>query len=455
MLQSEVELKQRRPYQKPAIVRHAVGRMNPYGSMRSAAPFTHLDGRAIQAMMDEFGSPLWMVSEATLRRQYRKLARAFELHYPRTVIAYSYKTNYLGAICSVLHREGAWAEVVSGPEYALARANGVKGEHILFNGPLKQRDELRRAFAEGARVNLDSLEEIALAEEVARQLGQRLAVGLRVNVRLDANPWDRFGLNLENGEAAEAARRIVGSPHLRLRGLHCHIGTYVLDPNRYGLALERVLDLCHLLRQQHRVEVEDLDLGGGFAAGNSLHGEPLPAEYACPAAEDYARAIGPRLLAAGFENLPILFLEPGRFLVDEAMHLGTSVVSNRRLGNGSRGVVVDAGVNLLYTANWYRHDIVPAFEGGGMLEEATVFGSLCMQIDILRHGVPLPPVRRGDPLVVKRVGAYNFSQSWQFIQTRPAVVLVGAHGVELIRARESWQDWRRLEQIPARLRLPG
>ena len=329
------------------------------------------------------------------------------------------------------------------------------GENILFNGPLKHRDELRRAFGEEARVNLDSLEEIATAEEVARELGRQLAVGLRVNVRLDAAPWDRFGLNLESGQALEAARRIIGSPHLRLRGLHCHIGTYVLDPNRYGVALDRVLDLCGQLRAHHQVEIEDLDLGGGYAAGNSLHGEPLPAEYACPTAEQYAEVIGPRLMAAGFEKLPILFLEPGRFLVDEAMHLATSVVSNRRLSNGARGVVVDAGVNLLYTANWYRHEIVPAFEARGMLEEASVFGSLCMQIDILRHGVPLPPVRRGDPLVVKRVGAYNFSQSWQFIQTRPAVVMVGRHGVELIRARESWQDWRRLEQIPARLRLPG
>ncbi|MEW6283983.1 MAG: hypothetical protein AB1758_35550, partial [Candidatus Eremiobacterota bacterium] len=236
------------------------------------------------------------------------------------------------------------------------------------------------------------------------------------------------------------------SRHLELRGLHCHIGTYVTDPGRYARALDKLLEFV----AGQGLSLEDLDIGGGYAAGNSLHGEPLPPEYSCPTAEQYAEAVGSRLLAAGFRS--DLFLEPGRFLVDEAMHLATTVVSNRRLASGTRGVVIDAGVNLLYTSNWYRHEIVPAQEEcDGLTEEANVYGSLCMQIDVLRLGVPLPPLRRGDALVVRNVGAYNFSQSWQFIHARPAVVMVGPHGVEVVRERETPADIRRLERVPARL----
>ncbi|MEW6282211.1 MAG: diaminopimelate decarboxylase, partial [Candidatus Eremiobacterota bacterium] len=165
-------------------MRHSVGRMNQFGRLRTAAAMPRVDGHEIRALLEEFGSPLWILSEETLRRQYRKLRQAFELRYPRVNIAYSYKTNYLAAVCSVLHQEGAWAEVVSGMEYELARANGVEGSRIVFNGPLKTRDELRRAFAEGARVNLDCFEEIQLAEELGRERGAPVSVGLRVNVRL-------------------------------------------------------------------------------------------------------------------------------------------------------------------------------------------------------------------------------------------------------------------------------
>lgn len=435
-------------YERPSITRHAVGVMNQFGRSHSTRPQTHVEGRSLQMLLEEFGSPLWMLSESTLRDNYRRLHEAFSRRYPRTIIAYSYKTNYLSSVCSVLHQEGAWAEVVSGFEYDHARTLGVPGERIVFNGPCKRKEELRRAMLEGARLHADCMEELSEMEQLA---DRKVKIGIRVNLQANAQPWDRFGFNLESGQALEAVRWLSSSSRLELAGIHCHLGTYLTDPGVYGRALDKLIPFMLKLKSDYGVKIEWLDMGGGLASRNVLHGTYMPAEYACPSFEQYAEQICSRLLSSELD-LPILFLEPGRSLVDEAMHLGCRVLSNRRRGEGRRALVLDAGVNLLYTATWYRHEIVPGVDSGGLLEEMDVFGPLCMQIDCLQLGVSLPPLRRGDPVLIRKVGAYNFSQSMQFIQLRPAVVMLGSEGVELIRRREIGDDVRALEQVPGRLR---
>lgn len=435
-------------YERPSITRHAVGVMNQFGRSHSTRPQTHVEGRSLQMLLEEFGSPLWMLSESTLRDNYRRLHEAFSRRYPRTVIAYSYKTNYLSSVCSVLHQEGAWAEVVSGFEYDHARTLAVPGERIVFNGPCKRKEELRRAMIEGARLHADCMEELSEMEQLA---DRKVKIGIRVNLQANSQPWDRFGFNLESGQALEAVRWLSSSARLELAGIHCHLGTYLTDPGVYGRALDKLIPFMLKLKSEYGVKIEWLDMGGGLASRNVLHGTYMPAEYACPSFEQYAEQICSRLLSSELD-LPILFLEPGRALVDEAMHLGCRVLSNRRRGEGRRALVLDAGVNLLYTATWYRHEIVPGVDSGGLLEEMDVFGPLCMQIDCLQLGVSLPPLRRGDPVLIRKVGAYNFSQSMQFIQLRPAVVMLGSEGVELIRRREVGDDVRALEQVPGRLR---
>ncbi|GMU55012.1 MAG: diaminopimelate decarboxylase [Candidatus Xenobia bacterium] len=434
-------------YERPSITRHAVGVMNQFGRSHSTRPQTHVEGRALTMLLEEFGSPLWLLSEATLRDSYRRLQEAFSRRYPRTVIAYSYKTNYLSSVCSILHQEGAWAEVVSGFEYDHARTLGVPGERIVFNGPCKRKEELRRAMEEGARIHADCLEELSEMESLATR---RTPMGIRINLQVNSQPWDRFGFNLESGQALEAVRWLASSAHLELKGIHCHLGTYLTDPSVYGKALGKLIPFLQKLKSDFGVKIEWLDLGGGFASKNVLHGSWMPAEYACPSFEQYAEEICSRLLSSELD-LPTLFLEPGRSLVDEAMHLGCRVLSNRRRGEGRRALVLDAGVNLLYTSAWYRHEIVPGVDSGGLLEEVDVFGPLCMQIDCLQLGVSLPPLRRGDPVLIRKVGAYNFSQSMQFIQLRPAVVMLSPEGVELVRRREDGSCVRALEQLPHRL----
>ena len=131
---------QKQFYEKPTIIRHTVGLANKFGRAPNAIPFPRVDGVPIRSLLQQYGSPLFIVSEQTLRRKYRDMKRAFSLRYPKVQISYSYKTNYLSAICATFQDEGVYAEVVSGFEYEIAKSLNVKGENIIFNGPHKTKE---------------------------------------------------------------------------------------------------------------------------------------------------------------------------------------------------------------------------------------------------------------------------------------------------------------------------
>lgn len=440
-------------YEKPVIIRHSVGLANKFGRAPGTIPMSRIDGVAVRDLVERYGSPLYVVSEATLRKKYRDMHRAFSLRYPRTQIAYSYKTNYLSSVCATLHQEGAWAEVVSGFEYDIARSFNIPGQHIVFNGPYKTRTELKRAITDGAMVNIDSTDEMYLLEDIARELGRTIDVGVRVNMELNYPPWDRFGFNVESGQAFDAVKRMMSNKLLNVRGLHIHAGTYIDNVETYRQMAEKLVDLYRNLQTALNLKLHYWDIGGGFASINTLHTSYLPGAQTAPTFDQYAEAVGPTLLRGPFlpAEAPLLILEPGRSLVDEAMHLITTVYSTKRLGNGTKAYVVDAGVNLLFASFWYRYDVIPGQDAGPAVEESVLYGPLCMQIDVIRPSVPLPQLRTGDLLVVKNVGAYNFSQSMQFIQPRPAVVHIAEGTAHDVRERETTEYIRSLERLPKHL----
>jgi diaminopimelate decarboxylase len=438
-------------YERPVIVRHTIGGMNKFGATPPVRPMTHFDGAPVADLVAAYGSPLFVFSERTLRERYRDLRDQLARRFARHTIAWSYKTNYLGAICRVFHQEGAWAEVVSGLELQKALAGGVPGTQVLFNGPYKTAADLELAFHQGVHVHFDHLDEVALAERVAQRLGVTPEVGLRVHVsELPVPAWDRFGFNLESGRALEAARRLQRGGRLQLRTLHCHMGTFIQDPDAYRLAARALGGLARSLDRDLGVRVDTIDLGGGFASHNTLHAQYLPGEEAAPSLGQYVERI-----AAGFEEVytgaevPRLVLETGRALVDDAAVLVATVVGNKRLTDGRRAVILDAGVNLLPTAWWYRHAVHPAQEVHGTAESTVFYGPLCMNIDVVRDRILFPPLTAGDRVVVSHVGAYNVTQWTQFITARPNVVMVspsGAHAV--IRRAETLETLLQQEETP-------
>ncbi len=412
----------------------AARRANPLNAMPDsrtdilAAP----SGSAPAAdLMRQFGSPLFIVDEAALRGAYRAMRGAFAQAGIDARIAYSYKTNYLPAVCAILHQEGARAEVVSGMEYALARSLAVPPADIVFNGPAKRRADLERALGEGALVVIDGFDELEAVISIADGLDRPAPVGLRLD--LGAGGWSRFGVRCDNGDALRAMRRIAGAPNLRLALLHHHAGTDHRDPEVYFRAAERLRRLFGEATAL-ALEVASIDFGGGFPADRPL----------LPFAAAIARGLG--------ADRPQVAIEPGRALVERAMRLACTVIAVKQLPGNNGAVITDAGNNLLPPVCPNSPRPIRAAAQSGKARPTAVFGPLCMPEDRLAEAAMLPPVRPGDTLVVEEAGAYTLSQSSEFTAPRPAVVLLGPFGPELIRKREDWHDVMAPCELPARLR---
>jgi diaminopimelate decarboxylase len=447
---------------KPTLAPHRVGFVNKYGPNQKRSWRDEIDGVGVDDLIQRYGSPLFVVSEQRLRHNARGLLRAFSSRYPRVRHSWSYKTNYLGAVCNVLHQEGAWAEVVSEFEYQKARALGVPAPRILFNGPHKHRRILEQALHEGAHIHLDHLDELYLIEEIAGTLDRRVDVSLRLNFDTGySETWGRFGFNVESGQAMDAAWRIANSEHLNLVGLHSHIGTFVLDARAYGAQVRIMCAFMAEVEARTGCHIDHFDVGGGFASANALQGIYLPPDQVVPSIDQYAEAICEPLLEAtharesGGRHRPWLFLETGRAVVDDAEVLVASVIANKRLRDGRRAVILDAGVNILFTAFWYNHDVTPTRPLRGVPEDTVLYGPLCMNIDVMRNSVLLPPLDIGDRLIFSPVGAYNNTQWLQFIEYRPNVVMIHEDGNHsIIRAAEDLAVVSAQEKLPDHLRHP-
>ena len=220
-------------------------------------------------LLKQYGSPLYVISELRLRQDYQNFQQAFCWPDLDTQIAYSIKTNYLPAVCSILRDEGAWAEVVSGVEYQLVRQLGIPAAEIIFNGPHKTKEELELALGEGAIVNLDNMDELFAVEQIADSLAQPVRLGIRISFRFGMAPWTKFGFNDENGDCQRALERIAGNPNLQLELLHHHGGTFLLIHEIYAKATDRLIDVARRARALG-LSPTMIDLGGGFPSKNSL-----------------------------------------------------------------------------------------------------------------------------------------------------------------------------------------
>lgn len=414
---------------------------------------SEIDGIKVSSLIEEYGSPLFVFSEKNIREVHAEAKRAFETRYPKVQFAWSYKTNYLDAVCSIYHDEGSWAEVVSGFEFEKALSNGVNGSQILFNGPDKSKDDLIMAIKNNACIHIDHFDELYLLIETSRELQMKARVAIRINMDAGIYPiWDRFGFNYENGDAWNAINRIMLAESLELIGLHTHIGTYIMVQSAYAIAASKLANLYMAIHRKFDYWLKYIDLGGGFASKNTLKGAYMPGNETCPSFDDYAEAISNALISSEIphENLPVLFLETGRALIDDAGYLLTTVIANKRLNSGRRSMIVDAGVNLLFTSFWYNLGVYPTRELGNA-EESTIYGPLCMNIDVVRDAIVFPQVKTGEQLVIERVGAYNITQSMQFITYRPNVVLIDMEGkTHIIRKKEGLETFKNSELNPKR-----
>ena len=246
------------------------------------------------------------------------------------------------------------------------------------------------------------------------------------------------------------------------RMLHSHIGTFILDPRAYGAQLKTLCALMEEVEADGGTRLDYLDIGGGLPSRNALRGIYLPPEQVVPDREECAEVICKAFLEGTAHRLergedrPTLIFESGRAVVDDAQVLVASVVGRKLLPSGCPAVILDAGINLLFTAFWYDHDVRVASPPRGEPRETVLYGPMCMNIDVVRASVQLPPLLPGDPLVISPVGAYNNTQWMQFIEYRPAVVMVHPdRAVSVIRTAEDLESMCAHERMPGHLRLPS
>lgn len=427
-------------YEKPTITKIDFAMASKYGSpMKAQRVRTHIDGVSIHELTHTYGSPLFVFSQRKIESLYTTLHTAFASRYPNVTFGWSYKTNYLNAICRIFHSLGSIAEVVSEFEYQKARSLGIEGRDIIFNGPYKPYDALKIAVQEGAKIHVDNLFEINDLEKIADELGVHIPIAIRINMDTGVYPqWSRFGFNYENGEAYEAVGRIYTGGKLSLVGIHTHIGTFMLDPNAYKIATTKIMRLKEEVERDFGAIIDYIDLGGGFASKANLKGMYQSADVIVPTADEYAHAITDTIhLMNKSEHLPKLYLETGRALIDEAGYLITSVHGYKRFPDGKKGYILDAGVNILYTSSWFNFTVELDRAYHGLNEPSVLNGPLCMNIDVIEESIMLPPLDRGSCLILSPVGAYNYTQAMQFIRYKPSVVLIDNVGqAHLIKAMD-------------------
>ncbi|MFZ4464675.1 MAG: alanine racemase, partial [Bacteroidales bacterium] len=274
-------------YERPLIKKLESNMPNKFGMRTEYEPVLNIEGIAVKELIAKYGSPLFVISEKKIRKNYQHAVQAFETRYPRVQFAWSYKTNYLSAVCNVFHQEGSWAEVVSGFEYDKAILNGVPGNKIIFNGPDKSEIDLRKAITNDSLIHIDHLDELYLLQDIAKSSKNKPKVAIRVNMDTGVYPiWDRFGFNFENGQAWDALNKIMFSGNLELVGLHTHIGTFMLSPNAYAVAASKLANLAQKLQQKYDHEIKYIDMGGGFASKNTLKGAYLPGTDTNPSIDE-------------------------------------------------------------------------------------------------------------------------------------------------------------------------
>jgi len=405
-----------------------------------------LEGVPLNAIADSLGTPCWVYGAATLRTRFRRLAAAMTpigAH-----IHYAVKANDHLAVLSLLHREGAGADVVSIGEFLRARAAGIPAADIVFSGVGKSTDEISRALGEGVgQINVESAEELATVDAVALGIGLTANVVLRLNPDVDAGTHAKITTGRLDNKFGVAAEILVGlykqaasMPGISMRGIALHIGSQIFGTTAYRAAFTVARNLILRLRADgHRVHI--MDCGGGLGIGyrDEESGDPVA----------WAGAI-----RAAFGDLDVkLMIEPGRWLVGPCGVLLAAVTVTKTSGTRSF-VVLDAAMNDLLRPALYEawHGIVPlsATNARRSPVPVDVVGPVCETGDTFARDRMLPSLRPGERVALLDAGAYGAVMSGVY-NSRPLlpIALVDGDRWATIRARQPVEELWAAEWVPA------
>ena len=407
----------------------------------------HAEDVPLPEIVSQVGSPVYVYSTATLLRHFLLFDEA--LSWGPHLVCYAMKAASNQAILKTLAKAGAGMDVVSGGEYARAKAAGVPGERIVFSGVGKTRTEIRTALTGGIRqFNIESEPEMEVISEVAVTLGLTAPVTIRVNPDVDAKTHakiatgkseNKFGIPI--ARAREVYARAADLPGLKVVGIDVHIGSQLTDLEPFRLAYRKVADLTHALREDGH-DIQRLDLGGGLGIPYTRSNEapPLPT--------DYGQMIREELGDLGCE----IEIEPGRLIAGNAGILVSEVIYLKQ-GEGRDFLILDAAMNDLIRPAMYdaHHDIVPVIEPAPATEQSTydIVGPVCESGDTFAKGRTMPPVAPGELVAFRSAGAYGAVMSSEY-NTRALVpeVLVNGDQFAVIRRRPSFEEIINRDTLP-------
>jgi len=400
----------------------------------------------LEKLSYDYGDSLYLLDSQRFERNYDEFLKAFRDIYPKTFIAYSYKTNYIPKLCELINRKGGYTEVVSGMEYDLAIKLGVPIQKIIFNGPYKNEKTIKKCLLGGGIVNIDSLYEIDIVEKIAQKNpGINMSIGIRCNFDIGEHMISRFGFDINKKDFYHAFDRLKRLNNTSVKGLHCHF------PNRNIESFAtRVDKMLHLSNQLFSSPPEFIDIGGGFC-GKMNESLKKQFKYKIPSFQEYAEVI-----AIKFRDLykhlneskkPKLLLEPGTALVSNAMKFVVKVIDIKTIRNktiatvsGSKYNIISpssAGINLPITVYRKSENDRHYIE----YDSIDIAGYTCIENDYLYKGYNRS-LEIGDYVVFDNAGSYSIVLKPPFILPNCAIVEYNSKKktYEIIKRKEENED---------------
>jgi diaminopimelate decarboxylase len=403
----------------------------------------------------EFGTPLYVFDELTLRSKIAELKTEFGKRYDGTTVIYACKAFINKALAMIFMGEGLGLDVVSAGEISIVRSAGFPLDKAYFHGNNKTAEELRMALDWGiGRIVVDNFYELDMLGKMARERGYKPNILLRISPGVDphthqytitGNVDSKFGFPRVEGE--EAVTTAMSLSNLNLVGLHFHIGSLIFEVEPYVQAIESILEFASEMKRKHGFELKELDVGGGFGVRYTLESQDTPIS-------SFAEAITSTIISKcrGLDLvLPKLVIEPGRSIVGQAGVALYTVGVVKDIPGVRRYVSVDGGMadNIrpaLYGAR--LEAVIASRMTEKIANKSTIAGKFCESGDILIRDIVLPEPVAGDILAVAVCGAYSIPQASNYnASLKPAIVLVKEGKARLIRRRETFDDLTRCDVV--------
>lgn len=402
-------------------------------------------------LAEQFGTPLYVMDENQIRSNCRSYQSSFEKHYRgRGMTVYASKAFNCKAICRIIEEEGLGLDVASGGELYTAIQAGFPAERIHFHGNNKTEQEIRLALEyEIGHFIADNLTELQTIDRLAKEAGKVAHVSLRVKPGIDAHTHSfiqtgqidsKFGFALETGEAMEAVEAALKYQNIDLKGVHCHIGSQIFESSPFVLAAEVMLQFIADIKAKTGIEIEELNLGGGFGIHYAKDDAPLPYDQ-------YMELVSTAVFRKCEEldlKVPFIFIEPGRSMVGEAGITLYHIGGIKHIPDIRTYVSVDGGMtdNPRYILYQAKYTALIANKANQPAEtKVTIAGKCCESGDLIQEDAMIQEPQVGDVLAVLSTGAYNYSMASNYNRNpRPAVVMVKDGNPRVVIRRESYED---------------